>query len=157
MINRGLYALLLATVLGTVASQLSLTAPLEVSAVPSVTGARIEQRDDLAGFASRAAMGTHRDLFASLVPPPPPVPIVVPPPPPPPPEPPRAPPLPYEYLGLMEEDGEVSIFLKRGENSYVTRVGEQLDDTYQVTQLDERGVHLVYLPLKQAQVIPLPR
>lgn len=76
---------------------------------------------------------------------------------PPPPEPPRSPPVPFEYLGLMEEDNVVHIYLKQGENTVVTRVGEKLDDDYLVRRLDRQGVHVTYLPLKREQLIPIGR
>lgn len=159
MISRGLYALLLATTLGTVASQLYVPPPLSEAAIQvemaphavNVEGA--SSRDGL----QRLPVGTHGDLFASQLPPPPPAVVAPPPPPPPPPEPPRAPPVPFEYMGRLEEDGVVSIFLKRGENPYSVKVGDTVDEVYQVVDLDEAGVHVVYLPLKQRQLIPRPR
>jgi hypothetical protein len=76
-------------------------------------------------------------------------------PPPPPPAPPRAPPLPFAYLGKAVEDGKVTVFLSRGENTYVVRAGETLDGTYRVERLDERVLVLIYLPLGQRQELAL--
>lgn len=155
MISRGLYALLLGTALAAIASQLYISETPE-AALPEAEAAAPATPAPTAPPPAREAVGKHQDLFASRLPPPPPVPVVVAPPPPPP-EPPRAPPVPYQYLGFMAEDGAIRLFLKRGDNPYVTAVGERLDDTYQVTRFDQSGVHLVYLPLKQEQVIPLGR
>ena len=159
MISRGLYALLLATVLGTVASQLYVPAP------PTGTGAQMETVPPAANVGGalsrdglqRLPVGTHSDLFASRLPPPPPPVVAPPPPPPPPPEPPRAPPMPFEYIGRLDEEDLVNIFLKRGENPYSVRVGDTIDETYKVIGINEAGVQVVYLPLKQKQLIPRQR
>jgi len=76
-------------------------------------------------------------------------------PPPPPPAPPKAPPLPYTYLGKAIEDGKVTVFLSRGENTYVARAGDTLDGAYRVERLDERAIVFRYLPLGQRQELAL--
>lgn len=154
MISRPLYALLLVTALATVASQLYYSPPAaeagEISAIEGASGQGVPQHTPKALFTR--ADGSSHDLFASQLPPPPPPPpvVVVAPPPP---EPPKAPPLPYQYLGLMEDEGSMLIYLKKGENTLVTRVGEKLDDVYLVKRLDGTGIRLVYLPLGQEQLL----
>lgn len=76
-------------------------------------------------------------------------------PPPPPPPPPTAPPLPYQYLGKAVEDGKVTAFLSRGENTYVVRAGDTLDGAYRVERLDERVIVFKYMPLGQRQELAL--
>jgi hypothetical protein len=75
-----------------------------------------------------------------------------PPAPPPPPQPPR---LPFTYLGKAVEDGKVTVFLARGENTYVVREGSTLDGTYRVDRVDARAVVFTYLPLGMRQELAL--
>jgi hypothetical protein len=76
-------------------------------------------------------------------------------PPPPPPAAPRAPPLPFTYLGKAVEAGKVTVFLSRGDNTYIARPGETLDGTYRVERVDEHAVVFRYLPLGQRQRLAL--
>lgn len=156
MISRQLYALLLVTSLATVASQLYLpTSQTDASVELGLEETRPTLEHSGTSSASlRQGVEGGKDLFASRIPPPPPQPKVVIAPSPPP-EPPRAPPVPFQYLGLMEDDGVVHIYLKQGENPLLTHVGEVLDDVYLIRRLDRQGVHVTYLPLKQEQLIPI--
>ena len=72
-----------------------------------------------------------------------------------PPPPPRAPPLPFKYLGKAVEQGNVTVFLSRGDNTYIARVGDTLDGKYRVERVDERMVVFRYLPLGQRQQLAL--
>lgn len=80
------------------------------------------------------------------------------PPPPPPPSPveqpvvvPIAPPLPYRYLGRMEDSGRITVFLGEGAQSVrVVRQGDQLAD-YRIDEINAQGMRLTYLPLQQQQ------
>jgi hypothetical protein len=73
----------------------------------------------------------------------------------PPPPAPRAPPLPFTYLGKAVEQGKVTVFLSRGDNTYIARVGDTLDGKYRVERVDERTVVFRYLPLGQHQQLAL--
>jgi hypothetical protein len=94
-----------------------------------------------------------RDLFAGKT-------WYVPPPPPPPPpvpvvkvvvqEAPRpvAPPVPYNFIGLMrEEDGTEIAYLAEGDQVISAKKGDILNDSYKVTSISSKQVELVYLPL----------
>lgn len=79
------------------------------------------------------------------------------PPPPPPPRqaaapPPRAPELPYRYLGRMEEDGRITVFLAEGSQPQprVVRQGDLLPN-YRVDEVTDQGMRLTYLPLNETQ------
>jgi hypothetical protein len=76
-------------------------------------------------------------------------------PPPAPPPPPQAPPLPFTYFGKAVEDGRVTAFLARGENTYVAREGITLDGAYRVDRVDERVIVFTYLPLGMRQELSL--
>jgi hypothetical protein len=75
--------------------------------------------------------------------------------PPPSPPAPRAPPLPFKYLGQAVEQGKVTVFLSRGDNTYIARPGDTLDGKYRVERVDERMVVFRYLPLGQRQQLAL--
>jgi hypothetical protein len=75
--------------------------------------------------------------------------------PPPPPPAPRAPPLPFTYLGKAVEQGKVTVFLSRGDNTYIARAGDTLDGQYRVERVDQGMVVFRYLPLGQRQQLAL--
>jgi len=85
-------------------------------------------------------------------PPPPPAPAVVAPPPPPPP-PPTAPPLPYSFVGMLEDKSRPQAFLARGEVLNIVKVGDVIDNSYRVEALSASQVVLTYLPLNQTQTL----
>ena len=61
---------------------------------------------------------------------------------------PQEPPFPYKLLGRMKEDGgENLLYLSRGEESLVARVGDILNDQYKVVSVDEASASIEYLPL----------
>lgn len=74
----------------------------------------------------------------------------------PPPEP-IAPPLPYNYLGKIMEDGKTVIFLGKQDNNYSVRIGETLDGLYRLDEISDQAVTLVYLPLSKKQMLPIGR
>lgn len=97
-----------------------------------------------------------QDLFAakSWVPPPPPPPPPPKPAPPPPPPPPTAPPLPFTFMGKLQEDEQPWIvYLVRGERVYSVREGDVIDGTYRVGPLQGGQLTLTYLPLEIPQFL----
>lgn len=79
-------------------------------------------------------------------------------PPPPPPEPPpkpTAPPLPFQYMGMFEDQGKAIVYLVRGNESFSVSAGERFADSYQLEKI-ERGVLFInYLPLSIRQTLPI--
>jgi hypothetical protein len=73
---------------------------------------------------------------------------------------PTAPPLPFRYLGKMIEDGELQVFLARGEESYTLREGQKkgqkVDEQYRVDKVTGNQVTFTYLPLKIQQTLEIP-
>lgn len=66
-------------------------------------------------------------------------------------EPAQAPPLPFKYLGRLEEDGQVAVFLAEGnQHPRLVRKGDQWPN-YRVDNITSEGMQLTYLPLKQTQ------
>lgn len=90
------------------------------------------------------------DLFKSkswYVPPPPPKPV--------PPPPPAAPPLPFTYIGKLEEEGKIIVFLSRQDRNYVIKTGDVIDGTYRVDMIAPSALNLTYLPLDIKQSMPI--
>ncbi len=81
-----------------------------------------------------------------VVPPPPP------PPPPAPPQPPRAPPLPFRYMGQINDgNGAVTYFLLRGTSTLSVSVGDTIDNTYRLDSAEGGALQFTFLPLRERQ------
>ncbi len=90
--------------------------------------------------------------------------FVAPPPPPPPPPPapapepppPQAPPLPFKYMGMLQESPERTVwYLLQGERLVVAATGEQIDATYRIDGADGGQLRLTFLPLNQRQSLSI--
>lgn len=68
---------------------------------------------------------------------------------------PVAPPLPFVYVGKMIDEGKLSIFVARGDDSFTLHKGQKIDD-YRVDKVTESSVVFTYLPLKQKQELNIP-
>jgi hypothetical protein len=109
-----------------------------------------------AAAASRAVPSGEGEAFSRLnwLPPPPPPPAA-PPPPPPAPVVPTAPPLPFTFVGMVENGmGKPQAFLAKGDALLVVSAGELLEsNTYRVDSFDANRVVITYLPLGTKQTI----
>ena len=60
----------------------------------------------------------------------------------------------------MIEDGELQVFLARGEESFSLRgsqkKGQKVDEQYRVDKVTENRVTFTYLPLKTQQTLEIP-
>jgi hypothetical protein len=105
---------------------------------------------------TRAAPDSKGNAFAVLdwTPPPPPVVPVAKPAPPPPPAP-VAPPLPFTFVGMMEEGvGKPQAFLAQGDLLLVVAAGDTLmNNTYRVDSLSAQQILITYLPLNTQQTL----
>ena len=74
---------------------------------------------------------------------------------PPPPKPPKptAPPLPFQYLGKINEDGEIRVFLNQQGKHIIAKVGDVIDGTYSVEEISGGRMTFLYQPLKEKQVL----
>lgn len=92
------------------------------------------------------------DAFAprDWTPPPPPPPKPAPPPLPPPP---MAPPLPYHYLGKLQESGHLVVFLDSNSRPIAVKGGEVLDGQWRVDEITPRMVRFTYIPLAQTATL----
>lgn len=99
-------------------------------------------------------LGRTRDAFAArswAPPPPPPKPAAA--------EPPRpvAPPLPFVFLGRVEDGGEPTVVLRRGQSVVLARERQDIDAQYRLESIGPRGLVVTYLPLNQQQLLPTPK
>ncbi|HTL26989.1 MAG TPA: hypothetical protein VL280_10250 [Burkholderiales bacterium] len=69
---------------------------------------------------------------------------------------PVAPALPFRYLGKAVEDGQVAVFLERGNENYSVAQGGQAGRDYRVEQITDASVTFTYLPLGQRQTLAVP-
>ena len=69
---------------------------------------------------------------------------------PPPPPPPRAPPLPFAYLGKMQDGAAMTVFVSQGARNIVLRSGDTLPQ-YRVDSITPTDMTFVYLPLGEKQ------
>ena len=75
-------------------------------------------------------------------------------PPPPPPPPPAAPPVPFSFMGRID-DGKPKVFLQRGERLYAVAVGDVIDGQYRLERIDANQLLLTYLPMNTQQTITI--
>jgi hypothetical protein len=68
---------------------------------------------------------------------------------------PAAPPLPFSFLGKMLESDEWEVYLARGDQTHIVRVGQVLDGIYRVDKIEPPSLALTYLPLNQAQTLSI--
>jgi hypothetical protein len=69
--------------------------------------------------------------------------------------PPVAPPMPYKFAGASVYNGQLQVFLAKGDSIIPVGLGETIEGGYRVEAIDERQITLMYLPLEQHQVIPI--
>jgi hypothetical protein len=67
---------------------------------------------------------------------------------------PAAPELPFRYVGKIIENGRLSVFLSRGEESLSVKAGQTIGE-YRVESVTESEITFTYLPLKTRQTLPL--
>ncbi len=64
---------------------------------------------------------------------------------------PQAPPLPFQFLGRMIDNGDVAYFLQLNNKNIVMRIGDSIDRTYTLEAASAGALHFIYLPLNQKQ------
>lgn len=151
--------LLLVILAGVVALSVRMPAPSVGEVAEAVTPSSGEappvspEHLDLAVLAERSLPPLSPTLFGNVVAVPPPPVLNLPPPPPPKPV---APPLPYTYLGQYRDaDGAIVFYLRKGDQVILAKPGSQLDEQYRLEADFRQGLTFTYLPLKEAQVIPI--
>lgn len=130
------------------------SAPIPAQPRPGASAAGLAAAP--AAAASRAVPSKEGQAFARLswLPPPPP-PAPAPAPPPPAPVVATAPPLPFSFVGMVENGmGKPQAFLAKGDTLLVVSAGDLLEnDTYRVDSFTANQVVITYLPLTMTQTI----
>ncbi|MDP2883187.1 MAG: hypothetical protein Q8N89_16600 [Azonexus sp.] len=74
---------------------------------------------------------------------------------PPPPKPPKptAPPLPFQYLGKLNEAGETRVFLNHQGKHIIAKVGDVINGTYSVEEISGGQMTFLFQPLNEKQVL----
>ena len=65
-----------------------------------------------------------------------------------------APALPFRYIGKMIDNGQLAVFLQKGNESYTAMEGERVGD-YRIDKITENEIRFTYLPMKTKQTLPL--
>lgn len=71
------------------------------------------------------------------------------------PEAPRAPPLPFKYLGQLQDGDAVTVFLEYRGLTQVVRAGDTLDGLWHVAEVVPARATFVYLPLNESLTLTL--
>lgn len=66
---------------------------------------------------------------------------------------PSAPPMPWRYVGKMEEGGRVVVLLSSPGKDIAVKQGETIDNLYRVEEIGARSIVLTFIPLKQKQTL----
>lgn len=128
-----------ADIVATPVTATSLTLASKASALMLPTRADLDQIPKNNLFAAT-------DWTPPLPPPPPPAKIA-------PPPPPQAPPIPYSFVGMLEDRSKPSAFLAIGDALMIVSAGDTIDGKYHVDIVSSKEIALTYLPLNQKQVI----
>ncbi|MES2564788.1 MAG: hypothetical protein V4637_18995 [Pseudomonadota bacterium] len=68
---------------------------------------------------------------------------------------PVAPPLPYRLVGRLIQDGNVVLYLGKGDSVLSATLGETVEGVYKVASITDTEISLIYLPLNQTQTLPV--
>ncbi len=73
-----------------------------------------------------------------------------------PPAPPAPPPLPYQFMGRLDDGGVEVVYLSKGEQSLIARDGETLDGAYKIIAMHAQQIEFEYLPTGDKQTLTIP-
>jgi hypothetical protein len=73
-----------------------------------------------------------------------------------PPAPAGPPPLPFKFMGAMNDDGALTIYLSKGDQAMAARVDDVLDGSYKVLALDNQHIDFEYMPTNEKQTLTFP-
>ncbi|MHC8334465.1 hypothetical protein [Pseudomonas sp. LB3P25] len=66
---------------------------------------------------------------------------------------PTAPPMPFQFIGKLNDRSDLQVFLQSGEKIYVVRKGDVIDDTWRIEGISDEELSFVYLPLHLSQTL----
>ncbi|WP_017454501.1 hypothetical protein [Herbaspirillum rubrisubalbicans] len=69
---------------------------------------------------------------------------------------PAVPPLPFSYVGRVDDaDGKWIIYLAKGAQSYVVQSGDTIDNTYRIENIEDGSLVIRYLPMDSKQTLQI--
>lgn len=69
---------------------------------------------------------------------------------------PAAPPLPFRFIGILDEPGRSSaVVLLNGQDVVTVRTGERIDDQYRVARITPNRIEFIHLPTRQRQALEI--
>lgn len=66
---------------------------------------------------------------------------------------PSAPPMPFQFIGRLDDRSDLQVFLQNGEKIYVVRKGDVIDETWRIEGISDVELSFVYLPLHVSQTL----
>ena len=66
---------------------------------------------------------------------------------------PSMPPMPFQFVGRLDDRSDLQVFLQNGEKIYVVRKGDVIDDTWRIEGISDVELSFVYLPLHLSQTL----
>ena len=69
---------------------------------------------------------------------------------------PPLPPLPFQYIGKVTENGKQEVYVMRGEELLTIARGQKIGKEYRVDSITGSAITFTYLPLKTRQTLDLP-
>lgn len=65
------------------------------------------------------------------------------------------PPMPFRFIGKLDQGEQLQVFLLRGTQLHVVKVGDVIDEQYRVDSISGTQMKLVFLPLQAAQTLTI--
>jgi hypothetical protein len=69
---------------------------------------------------------------------------------------PEVPPLPFQYVGKVIENGKQEVYVMRGDELLAIERGQKIGSDYRVDRITGKSITFTYLPLKTRQTLDLP-
>lgn len=66
---------------------------------------------------------------------------------------PTLPPIPFQFVGRLDDRRDLQVFLQDGEKLYVVRKGDVIDNTWRIEGISDVELSFVYLPLHLSQTL----
>lgn len=66
---------------------------------------------------------------------------------------PTVPPMPFQFVGRLDDRRDLQVFLQDGEKIYVVRKGDVIDKTWRIEGISDVELSFVYLPLHVSQTV----
>ena len=66
---------------------------------------------------------------------------------------PTLPPIPFQFVGRLDDRRDLQVFLQDGEKLYVVRKGDVIDKTWRIEGISDVELSFVYLPLHLSQTL----